>query len=177
MNGETRDERLRRLLREADPAADDPGLTIEEAREMRRTVLTAVPEPRRRWLAVPALAGAAVAALAVALALAMWQGQESPTVPPKAPNRIAAVPRTEPVPAAPAEPQTPAVRATPERPPAEAPKPPRRRPPRRKRSGHRAPVSTPMAAAVVASETHQIQFATPGGTRIIWVLTSDKTSG
>jgi hypothetical protein len=34
----------------------------------------------------------------------------------------------------------------------------------------------PEAVATIAAETRQIQFSTPGGTRIIWVLTSDGAS-
>ncbi|HEX9945318.1 MAG TPA: hypothetical protein VGG03_25185 [Thermoanaerobaculia bacterium] len=174
MNAETRDERLRRLLREADPAADEPRLTLEEVREMRRTVLTAAPEPRRRWLAIPVLSGAAAAVLAAAVALTMWPGPPEPPVPPKETPRVAAVPRTAPapVPAAPAELATAAAeKAERSRPALELP---RSRATKRRPSVHRTP-SLPETAPE-EPETQQVQFSTPGGTRIIWVLTSDKAT-
>jgi hypothetical protein len=176
MNGETRqaarDERLRSLLREADPAADEAKLTPEETQAMRRAVLTAVPETRRRWLAVPALVGTAMLALTVAVTLMTWPDPEMPTVPPTVPPTESRQVAT----AAPAPPRAPVIKAAPvERAPAKKPA--------RKRKA--SPVhSAPEPAATLASSGEpdpeaardvQIQFATPGGTRIIWVLTSDKT--
>lgn len=174
MNKQTRDERLRRLLREADPAADDPGLSLEEVREMRRTVLSAVPETRRRWGLVPVLAGMAVAILMLVLGLLMQRG--FPTATPREPQRVATAPRTLPAPVseAPAQTEAPAVRVTPEKTMAPTAKVPRRRPAKRRPSARRAPVPEP--TMIAEAETHQIQFSTPGGTRIIWVLSSDKAS-
>ena len=168
MNKQTRDERLRRLLREADPAADDAELSREEVREMRRTVLSAIPETRRRWGLVPILAGAAAAILALMLGLMTWLGSESPTAPSRQPRRVAV---KSPVPAPPA---APTIRTSSERATAQTSVTPRRRTPRRTPSAPKASVPEPMVIA--EAETHQIQFSTPGGTRIIWVLTADKAS-
>ncbi|HEY2293264.1 MAG TPA: hypothetical protein VGM86_21400, partial [Thermoanaerobaculia bacterium] len=63
------DERLRQILRQGDPAGEDAGLTPDEARAMRRTVLTAVPERKRRLLPILALAGAVATAALIAVLL------------------------------------------------------------------------------------------------------------
>lgn len=172
----TNDERLRGLLREADPAAGEPGLAPEEVQAMRRAVLTAVPEPRRRWIPVAALAGSALAALVLAVTL-LGPDAEGPSTPPRQPERVVAAPEPVPVPA----PFEPAVVAE------EPEKPRETRAPRRKPEPETAPVTIaeatpevtpiePEAEATIAAETRQIQFSTPGGTRIIWVLTSDGAS-
>lgn len=175
MNDETRDERLRRLLREADPAnpADnDSGLTLDEVREMRRTVLAAVPERRRRFLPVFALAGAATVAL-ILLAVLLFR-----PAPEKAPApKIAAVPH---------RPTPPRVAVQPPPPKEEEPRPREERKKTAVRRKHRAPkvhpaVAEPEPAAVLvqvepAESPQQIQFSTPGGTRIIWVLSPGKAS-
>jgi hypothetical protein len=176
----TNDERLRTVLREADPAAGDPGLAPEEVQTMRRAVLTAVPEPRRRWMPIAALAGSALAALILAMTL-LRPDPEAPAAPPRQPQRLAETPSPAPAPVpAPVEPV--AAAGEPERP---------REIPRRKQRPERPPVaiaeaepaSTPELPPIepevepaIAAETTQIQFSTPGGTRIIWVLTSDGAS-
>jgi outer membrane biosynthesis protein TonB len=174
----TNDERLRDVLRGADPAAGEPGLASEEVQAMRRAVLTAVPEPRRRWIPLAALAGSALAGLILALTL-LAPDSEGPAAPPRQPARVAERPAPVPVPA-PAEPVVAAVE--PEKP---------RKTSRRKQRPEPAPVAVaeaapeatpepvpiaPEAVATIAAETRQIQFSTPGGTRIIWVLTSDEAS-
>ena len=174
MNKQTRDERLRRLLREADPAADDAELSREEVREMRRTVLSAIPETRRRWGLVPILAGAAAAILALLLGLTTWLDSGSPTAPSRQPPRVAVRPGKSPVPVVPVPPAAPTTRASSERATAQTSATPRRRTPRRRPSAPKA--SIPEPTVIAEAETHQIQFSTPGGTRIIWVLTSDKTA-
>ncbi|HEY9420443.1 MAG TPA: hypothetical protein VIW92_03430 [Thermoanaerobaculia bacterium] len=173
----TNDERLRDVLRGADPAAGEPGLAPEEIQAMRRAVLTSVPEPRRRWVPIAALAGSALAVLLLALML-LSPDAEGPAKPPRQPARMAEKPKTAPVPVRPPAPE-PAVQK-PEKP--REMRAPRKRP---------APESTPAVIAdtapapppeepeveaTIAAETRQIQFSTPGGTRIIWVLTSDGTS-
>lgn len=175
MNGKTRDEQLRRLLRQADPADGETELTTEERREMRRAVLTAAPEPRRRFALSPALAGAAVAVLAAIVVLVLWPDQEHPaSQPSRQPTRLAAAPSHPPAP-----------RAL----PATEPSPSTHQPAvQRKVSGaahekrsvrkHRAapppPETTTTMMAEVEPRTRQIQFSTPGGTRVLWILTSDK---
>jgi len=176
----TNDERLRDVLRGADPATGEPGLAPEEVQAMRRAVLTAVPEPRRRWIPITALAGSALAALLLAVLLLM-PNSEGPAAPPRQPARVVEKPRPVPAPVpAPVEPIV----------VAEEPEKPRQtRTPLRKPAPRPAPVAiaattqeaTPelppvQPEATIAAETRQIQFSTPGGTRIIWVLTSDGAS-
>ena len=172
MNNETRDDWLRRTLREADPVAGDPGLTLDEARDMRRTVLSAVPERKRRLFPVFATAGAVlVAALVLITVLILRPSTGKPSAPP----RIAVVPPK-------------AVQVQPPPPPREEPrlaeeKTEEKKPPvHRKRRAPRPPIVQPKplepeAVAVMASaEPQQIQFSTPGGTRIIWLLSPGDVS-
>jgi hypothetical protein len=64
-----------------------------------------------------------------------------------------------------------------------APRPePAKKPARKRKASPVRSAPEPAATIAVSSEPDpeaardvQIQFATPGGTRIIWVLTSDKT--
>jgi hypothetical protein len=168
------DERLREILRQGDPAEGAGGLTPEEVRAMRRTVLTAAPEPRRRLLPVLALAGGMAAAGLIALAL-LKPGPVEPPPPP----RIAAVPvpsapSLAPPPPAPAEPPRtePALRAK-----GTTARAVHRRHHRRNRPEEAvALASLKPAAPPEEPETRQIQFSTPGGTRIIWILKSGKAS-
>ena len=170
----TNDERLRDLLREADPAAGEPGLAPEEVQAMRRAVLTAIPEPRRRWIPIAALAGSALVALLLAVLL-LRPASRGPVMPPRQPVQVTQVP-PEPVPVRPPTPEP--VVAEPEKP--RQTRSPRKRPePAPVDVAETAPASLPEAPeveATVAAETTQIQFSTPGGTRIIWVLTSDGAS-
>jgi hypothetical protein len=165
MNDETRDERLRRMLREGDPANAEGGLTREESHQMRRTVLTAIPEPRRRFALSPALAGAAMAALVAILAILLWPRPEATAPQPPAPPRIAVK-----------EPVTDVKRTDVKRTDKKSTDVKRRT--RAVAAGLRArrpAASAPgeQLAAVEGPHTRQIQFDTPGGTRVIWVLRSD----
>lgn len=177
----TNDERLRGLLREADPAAEDPGLAPEEVQAMRRAVLTAVPEPRRRWIPLAALAGSALAALILAMML-LRPAPEAPAAPPLQPARLAERPSPTPAPA-PVEPVAVAVAEEAEK-LRETPRKQHWRPePAPVAIAEAAPEATPELPPIepevettIAAETRQIQFSTPGGTRIIWVLTSDGAS-
>jgi hypothetical protein len=160
------DERLRQRLREGDPARGESGLTPDEVHALRRTVLTAAPEPRRPFLPALGLAGAA----AVAVLIALFALSPGPVKPP-APPRIAAVPAQPPA--------SPGPRASTEK-TANAEK---KRPPiHRRRHLRAAPEEIPLAVLEPAGNppeepgTRQIQFSTPGGTRILWTLTSGKTS-
>jgi hypothetical protein len=162
MNNETRDERLRRLLREADSAVTDPGLTLDEVRDMRRTVLSAVPERKRRLFPVFATAGAVLVAALILIAVLIPRPEK-----PSAPPQIAVVlPKAvQPPPPPREEPRL-----------AEEKVEEKKTPVRRKRRAPRPPIVQPEpvepeATAVIASaEPQQIQFSTPGGTRIIWLL-------
>lgn len=161
-----RNDRLRDLLREADPAAGDPGLSPEEVQALRRTVLSAVPEPRRRSWLVPTLATAAALILAAVLVLALWRnGPEapepgpsvaSPATPAPVPEPIRPAPAPEPE-AVPAEPPLRIAEETPEERPEPAPVIP-------------APPERQAALPDAPEGQRQIQFSTPGGTRVIWVL-------
>ena len=168
MNGKTRDERLRRLLREADPADGETGLTTEEVRAMRRTVLTAIPDRIRRFVPSPVLAGAVVAALAAILLL--WLGGDHAPVSPREPARVATTappPRPAPVPKAAAEPAPSTDVAVAERTSSGTAREKRSREKRR-------PAPEMLAKMEEQPRARQIQFSTPGGTRVIWILTSDK---
>jgi hypothetical protein len=162
------DERLRQRLREGDPATGENGLNPGEIHAMRRAVLTAAPEPRRRLLPALALAGAAAAALLIALFALRPAPRPGPVQPP-APPRIAAVPAL----------QQPSPTRT--EPPARGEK--KKRPSQRRRHLRAAPEETATLAALDPAGNRpeepgiqQIQFSTPGGTRIIWTLTSGKAS-
>lgn len=176
MNDE-RSNDLGRRLRAGDPFGGENGLTPEEVRAMRRTVLTAQPEPRRRLLPALALAGAVAAALLIAV-LAFHPG----ALPPRQPaTRAAAAPA--PLPPTPA----PAV----EHPILSAPQPssgetaekarPHLRRYRHSAAGEASTPSTALAALQPSrpddgTAIREIQFSTPGGTRIIWTLAPGKTS-
>lgn len=69
-----RDERLRRLLRDADPAREAPELGAAEVARLRRTVLGAAEREPRAWLSRPTLSWAFAAAVAaIVVGLALWR--------------------------------------------------------------------------------------------------------
>src|SRR4051812_43411889 len=94
-------DQLRDLLRQGDPAAGDPGLSPDELGRMRRVVLDAVPEPRRRLVWAPVLVGVG-ALIALLVTLGPWRTGETPV--PPAPERIAAAQVPPPSPPEPATP-------------------------------------------------------------------------
>jgi hypothetical protein len=164
------DERLRQILRQGDPAGGGDGLTPDEARAMRRTVLTAIPERKQRLLPVLALAGAAATAVLIAVLLL----KPEPARPP-APPRIAT---------APAPPTLPIARA-PVQPVPQTPQQEEERGPvhRHRDQHHRRPASPApsevhdtVASLTTAEPERQVQLTAPGGTRIIWILKSGKAS-
>jgi hypothetical protein len=170
------DERLRQRLREGDPATGENGLNPGEIHAIRRAVLAAAPEPRRRLLPAFALAGAAAAALLIAL-LALRPPLRPDPVQPLAPPRIAAVPARPPAPV----PRAPQISAS--RTETLSPGEKKQRPTHRRHHLRAAPEETATLAALEPAGnppaepgTRQIQFSTPGGTRIIWTLTSGKAS-
>jgi hypothetical protein len=165
------DDRLRRRLREGDPAAGESDLSLDEIHAMRRTVLTATPEPRRPLLPALALAGAAAAAILIAF-FALRPGPVRPPAPP----RIAAMPARPPA----SGPRIPRPSPTRMAPPSRGEK---KRPTHRRRHFRTAPEETATLAALEPAGNppeepgpRQIQFSTPGGTRILWTLTSGKAS-
>ncbi|HET9211471.1 MAG TPA: hypothetical protein VFR03_13770 [Thermoanaerobaculia bacterium] len=164
------DERLRQILRRGDPAGGDGGLTPDEARAMRRAVVTAVPERKRRLLPVLALAGT----MATAVLIAMVLLRPEPASPPERP-RIAATP-VRPAPPAAQIPVQPAPRPLQQE---EESRPVHNHPQHR----HRRPAApeTPaindtLASLAAAEPERQIQLTAPGGTRILWILKSGKAS-
>lgn len=159
-------EKLREILRRGDPAAGDPGLSPEEIQRMRRVVLAAVPEPRRRGWLVPVMATAAALVLAVALALILWRPESKVVKAVRPPLPLAGEGRGE-------GPVVVVEKTPPHRPSAGLPAAQEReqrepRPAPRKKAIHHEP--EPVVVAQAESPSTQIQFSTPGGTRIIWVL-------
>jgi hypothetical protein len=156
---------LKDVLRKGDPAAGDPGLSPEEIQAMRRTVLAAVPECRRHgrrgWL-IPIIAATAVLVLAAVLALSLWQ-----TAPVEVARQVVPSPPWPPSPASP--PPSPGEGGTEK--PSPSPKIERvgrRRPLHRNGGEGRGEGGRDQIAQL--EPPRQIQFSTPGGTRVIWML-------
>jgi hypothetical protein len=159
------DDRLRQILREGDSAVPDAGLSSDEVHAMRRTVLTAIPESRRRLGWLPLLTAGTAVLILLVLVFGPWH---RPRVSPPAAPRMAAV-------------------ATPAPAPPEAPEPiPAEKPVKSSRPVHRRAVRPPQPPPVrhddpatlaslpdePASSVREIRFSTPGGTRIIWELST-----
>jgi len=169
MNADTNPDRLRQTLRQGDPSAGEPGLTVDEVHAMRRAVLTAIPEPRRpmAWFPLAATGAAALLALALAVAFGPWHRPPAPGSPGQAQLQVAAVPTPAVAPAAPA--LTAPV-------PVKISRPASRHPVRavravrvRKDLPAERQEDTPVLTASLP--VREIQFSTPGGTRVIWELT------
>lgn len=168
-----RSDRLRALLRRGDPAGGELSaeLSAEEVRTMRRTVLNAVPEPRRRAWLVPVLATAASLTLAVALSLSLWPHSSAPIEAERGGRRP--LPRTaagtvgEGSPRSAGEGAT--AHSTEE---GEGTMIVARNEPSPTVSKRRSPPSPPNPPILppIPEEPRQIQFSTPGGTRVIWML-------
>ena len=164
-------DELSEILKRGDPAAGDPGLTPEEVQAMRRTVLSAAPEPRRRGWMVPALATAAALILAAVVALSLWPTPSKEVV---AVRPLAVRPPLPP--AGEGRGEGPVMEAE-KTPPLPSPAPQEREPPPslRKEVVRPEPEPEPVVIAraeppAVPASSTQIQFSTPGGTRVIWVL-------
>lgn len=128
MPAQTKNDDLTRLLRQGDPLAAEPELAESERRQMRRTILSQVPERRLgSWRQLsPALSVAVL--LAIALAIAWFPD-------------VARSPVDAPRPHGPATP-----------------------------SATKQPSSPAMQQAGDSLESRKIQFETPGGTLVVWVL-------
>jgi hypothetical protein len=164
------DEELQRWLRRNDPAGDGASLSREEVRAIRRSVLAAHATPARRFGVLQvALATAVLAVAAVALWLAL-RGIGGEVGPVAAPQPPVVIVERAPAPPSP-ERAIDAVHA-----PAPAPQVAVTRP-RNADLSPRAPAPVSPVVARVAqaapaqgAERRQIQFTTPGGTKIVWIL-------
>jgi hypothetical protein len=162
MNADSKPDRLRHVLRQGDPAAQEPGLTQDEVHTMRRAVLTATPEPRRQFTWFPLVATGSAALLALALAVYLGPWHRPPAIGTPAPVRVAAVPTPM---------ATPSVPQAPELVPVKISRPMHRRPVRVHKL---SPIRQNDAPMLVASlPVREIQFSTPGGTRVIWELSTE----
>ncbi|HEV8631515.1 MAG TPA: hypothetical protein VGV61_14455 [Thermoanaerobaculia bacterium] len=177
MTQSSRDDRLRALLRDADPAAGAPPLPPADLARIRRAAHAALVAPLRSFGWRP-LAWAAVAALVLlAVGLAALGRRERATLAPQ--TTVAAAAARPSAPVASDAAAAPTVAAAPVAAPAAGATPradrqtshptapfPRTRPIR-----HPRPAAASAAvAAVAAAPPRQIQLTTPGGTRIVWVL-------
>jgi hypothetical protein len=182
-------EPWRAVLREGDPARAEPGLDPLEVERMRRTVLAARPEPRRRHAVTPVWAASLAAAaliLAIGLVRTIRVEETTPAVALSGPS---------PAPAAPAPPPARPVPPRPTPPPAVsslAPRPEVRvaRLPEPEPSELDAEPDPGLVEEVVLSasldsaaadgtagaQPRQVQFSTPGGTRIIWMLAPEEST-
>jgi hypothetical protein len=155
-------DRLRQALRQGDPAAQEPGLTAYEVHTMRRAVLTAAPEPQRQMAWFPLVATGAAALLVLALAIAFGPRHRPPVRRPQI--QVAAVPSPTPA----ATPTVPSVTAPVS---VKISRPARRHP---MRAPETLPVRQDDAPMLTASlPVREIQFSTPGGTRVIWELATE----
>lgn len=166
--------RLRAALRDGDPAAGDR-LATEEVRTLRRAMLNAAEDgPRRAWLPTAALTAAAAG---IAAAIVLSSAPPRVATRPAAP-RVAAAPEPPPVSTQLAAPEPPAA-ARPERrarvearvptPRPEPPLPPSAEPPI-------LPTQPVLADTDPEPRPLHIEFATPGGTRVIWMLAEESES-
>jgi len=168
-----RNERLSAILRKGDPAAGDPGLPPEELQAMRRAMLSAIPEPRRRGWLVPVLAAMAVLALAAVLVSVQWRPERFETA------RRPSPPSPTSPPPSPGEGGTLSARRTGNSEGRTLESLGRAGAPLSQRGGRGGGrgdggEGRPEPEVVVAQVeprpvSHQIQFSTPGGTRVIWV--------
>lgn len=161
-------DRLRRLLRQADPAARTPGLPAADARGIRRRMLDEAERAERRWLAGwlfrPAWAAAAAALVLVVVLVLVWRSGEAPAPStPEPPVQTVATPRE------PSSPETP----TPATEPEDSPREPRAPEPRLARAEPAGASSSETASN--QRSRRQVQMEAPGGTRIVWVLDPDST--
>ena len=160
MNDELIHERLRQILRDGDPASLEPGLNPDEVHTMRRTVLNATSEPRRRFAWLPVLVAGTAALILLALAFGPWHRR---TMAPPAAPRMAAVPTPVPAPSGRPAPVVPSER------PVKSPRRTRHHTLRPPRIPPAPPRDMPVTIASLPT-VREIRFSTPGGTRIIWEL-------
>lgn len=152
MSARETDRRLSRLLAQVDPAASEAGLATEDARWMKAAMLAELSRaPRRRAGLSPLWVAISAAVVISGLGLAWWFFRE-----PEAASTPAIV--------ATAAPDTAVV--APPRLEATSPTEPRPRP-TQERPRARAPKAAPVVAARTA---RHLEFQTPGGTRVVWVL-------
>ena len=160
-----RNERLLEILRRGDLSGGEAGLTAEEAQAMRRTVLYAVPKPRERVRLAPVFFTVAAAVLSCVVGLSLWRAHDQPARPVQ-PVQTArpAVPALQVVPQIQPHSESPMVVAA--VPPQTKPRPTRSTRPRDR------PVEKVKLEEAPETTTRQVQFSAPGGTRVIWLLTT-----
>ena len=171
MSKKDRTNRLREVLQRGDPSSGEAGLTAEEAQTMRRTVLSAVPEPRERFRLAPVFFTAAAAVLSCIIGLSLWQAHDQPAPPVQTAQPAAPAPQAAPQ----AEPHpTPLVEVAVVSPQARPrpTRPIRPRNPVQHPSAPDRPVEEAKLEELEKTTTRQVQFSAPGGTRIIWLLTT-----
>jgi hypothetical protein len=169
-----RNARLREVLRRGDPGGNGAGLTSEEAQAMRRTVLSAVPEPKERFRLAPVFFTAAAMVLSCVVGLSLWRAHDGIDHP--VPPVQSAVSEPSPAPQAvrPAEPHPETSVAVAVVSPQAPPRTLRSTRPRdsvKHPSAPDRPVEEVKAEEPRETTTRQVQFSAPGGTRIIWLLT------
>jgi hypothetical protein len=185
MNEKDRMNRLREVLRRGDPGGPgggEAGLTDEEALTMRRTVLSAVPERRERFRIAPVFFTAAAAVLSCVVGFSLWWMRDQPV------RIVQPIQTAQPV--VPAPQAAPQIQTHPEPfevavvAPQERPRPMRPMRSMRPRDSMKHPSSAPdrpveetPAEESQETTTRQVQFSAPGGTRIIWLLTTPQTEG
>ena len=170
-----RDARLRALFRDGDPSTGD-GLAPAEVRALRRAMLNAAEDgPRRAWLPAAALTAAAAG---IAAAIVLSPAPPRVATPSPAPPASAAPAPPSRVSAEPAAPEAPAparsARTTRGAVQAQAPSP--EPPPLLDEPLSFLPTQPVLADAAPEPRPLHIEFATPGGTRIIWMLAAESES-
>lgn len=160
MSAREPDNTFSRLLAQGDPASFEPGLAPEVARGMKAAMLASIPQaPERRLSWVPLLAAGAATTLVLGLGLGAWFFSEAPLEP--APTAVAVTqPTLTLVPALP-ETSAPAGALTRHGASARSAKAVSRAKP----TASRRPTPPPEVPS-----TRQLEFQTPGGTRVVWVL-------
>lgn len=177
------EERLRALLREGDPAGASEPLAADEVQAMRRGMLGALraarADERSAPWRLPVLAATALAGVAgVVLGVLAWRSvlDVKPVEP--APLVAVAPPAPSLPPGALEPPPATHAQAGAEARAPRSPQPPQARHPAGRRRPH-PEASVRMAASgsspAVVPVVREVQFSTPGGTRIVWVFASGQT--
>jgi hypothetical protein len=184
-----KDQKLRSLLQEGDPAADGLAPDVTELHRWRRQTLNAArvepssPGWRRPLVPLATLAGAAVVA-SLFLFLPLGENRMTPLDQPTQEPRIAdggLLPQSPALPLAQAQPQAnqnssvppepaPPARITPQSTPESGPLEAGNRPTASSAPSTLTPPPAAPATDVVLATARTVHFTAPGGTRVIWTL-------